>query len=778
VRGEQLRTETKRPGGGGPSWKPRTAEESYEQLAPQVDQLLNGVAELRTEQRAPHVVVELQLLPNFLASSYFPTELLKSTGLYSVGTRSARGTLRTRKRVREGEPTKTLIIAGSDDAIASFASVIYDGPDRGSGKLWTQLGEIDFLRLPAVDEVIRGFPEQYGEGEVVTWEAVLSRLGGELDINSRSQLEEVALSRFRSHVEVNDGEVDYEYRRRVGNLDFVPIAAPVEAIRDIASFNLLRAVRPMPSLRQVPLPFTSLSIASPAAASAGGTPTIGLRVAVFDGGIDPKDPYLQPFVRYHDLAPDPAPPVGLWHGTVVTNAVLYGYSPLSGKLSTPVIGIDHYRVWPPPSSANVETGTYWMLDRIVETLRASTHSIVNLSIGPYDGQLADDTEPNRWTAELDALAFERGIVFVNAIGNNGEDSNNRLLSPGDMANGVGVGACTTRGNTDRISRAPYSPVGPGRPGQRVQPVGVAFGGTADRERFCGLGIGGSMVAAHGTSFAAPLVTHGIAGLPAKLGLRARPETLRAFAAHFASGRGAKGTKLTDIGYGRFPENYAAALECLPNEITVLYQDTIKRGQVSAYYLPAPDNISEYEWVELIWTICYMSPVDPSSAADYTEAGLDITFRPHENTHHLYDAASKESLGEVDVVKQKSSFEKDYQAGKVFLSELPVADSGWRRRRAEGEQRAAGKWETLVKASVRRRGPLLFKPRIDVEYLARRAGLLINAETAAPLELTILVTLRAPDSVDLYEAARAAYPVLVELPVDVALQTKVTLPIRV
>jgi hypothetical protein len=478
------------------------------------------------------------------------------------------------------------------------------------------------------------------------------------------------------------------------------------------------------------------------------------------------------------LAPDPAPPVGLWHGTVVTNAILYGYSPLSGTLSAPVVGVDHYRVWPPPSSADVQTGTYWMLDRIVETLRASTHSIVNLSIGPYDGQIADDTEPNRWTAELDSLAADRGIVFVNAIGNNGEETNNRLLSPGDMANGIGVGACTSRDYSDRVTRAPYSPVGPGRPGQRVQPVGVAFGGTADQERFCGLGVSGTMVSAHGTSFAAPLITHGIVGLPPKLGSRARPETLRAFAAHFASGRGTRGTKITDIGYGRILEDYTVALECQQNEITVLYQDTIKRGQVSAYYLPAPVSISECELVQLIWTICYMSPVDPSSASDYTEAGLDITFRPHENTHQLYDASSKKALGEVDVVKQKVIFEKDFKAGKVFLSELPVADSGWRRGRTEGEQRAGGKWETLVKANIRRRGPLLFRPRIDVEYLARRAGILVNADKAPPLELTILVTLRAPDGVNLYESVRAAYPVLIELPVDLALQATVALPIQV
>jgi len=779
VRGEQLRAETRRPGGGGPSWQPRTPEQTYEHLAPQVERLLGEMDELQPERRAPHVVLELRLLPNFLAGSYYPFELLRSTGLYTVGSRAARGTLRTRKRVKEDEPTKTLLVAGSDDAIASLASVVYDGPRSGPANLWSQLGEIDELELPNPDEVIRGLPERYGEGEVITWEAVLSRIGTELDDASRVQLEDIALTRFRAHVEASDGEVEYDYWRRVGNLDFVPVAAPVEVIREIASFNLLRAIRPMPSLRNVPLPFSELAIASPPPPAKDARPTGGLRVAVFDGGIDPDDPYLRPFVTYHDLAPDPAPSIGLWHGTVVTNTLLYGYTPLSGALATPIAGIDHYRVWPPPSTVDVDTGAYWMLDRIVETLQASKHSIVNLSIGPYNGQIGDDAEPNRWTAELDAIAVTHGIVFVNAIGNNGQETNNRLLSPGDMANGMGVGACTSRDRTQRIIRAPYSPVGPGRAGQRVQPVGVAFGGTEAQDRYCGLGMNGAMVAAHGTSFAAPLVTHAVTALSENLGARTRPETLRAFAAHFAEGRGARGTKLTDIGYGRLPEDYERALECEPNEVTLLYQDTLNRGEVAAYYLPAPASVAEGDSIEVLWTVCYMSPIDPSSAADYTEAGLDITFRPHERIHHLYDATNRKLLGEVDILRDKATFEKQYQAGSVILSDLPVADSGWRRGRTEGELRAAGKWETLVHAAIRRRGTLLFRPRLDIEYMARRAGMLVKPKDALPLDLTILVTLRAPTSIALYESVRAEYPVLVELQADLAVRAAVSaVPVRV
>ena len=83
-----------------------------------------------------------------------------------------------------------------------------------------------------------------------------------------------------------------------------------------------------------------------------------------------------------------------------------------------------------------------------------------------------------------------------------------------------------------------------------------------------------------------------------------------------------------------------------------------------------------------------------------------------------------------------------------------------RTRNEALLREEGKWETTVSASVRMRASGLFSPRIQLSYLARRNGSLVS--NVDPLNYSALVTVRAPQGVQLYDAVRTQLPLLTPL----------------
>src|SRR5207244_1468831 len=166
-----------RSGSGAPPWHPRSYEDAAQALAPQAARVVDEIAELDVVLRGPHVVVEAKVLPNYLAGSHYPDDLLRSLELYTVGTRQSRGTYRTRKQLRENVPTKTYLIAGSDDSFRELARLIDDDPERYPRSIWDEIREFDTIALPSVDVVLRGTHPDAGDGELVTWEAVLNPLG-------------------------------------------------------------------------------------------------------------------------------------------------------------------------------------------------------------------------------------------------------------------------------------------------------------------------------------------------------------------------------------------------------------------------------------------------------------------------------------------------------------------------------------------------------------------------------------------------------------------------
>jgi hypothetical protein len=275
----------------------------------------------------------------------------------------------------------------------------------------------------------------------------------------------------------------------------------------------------------------------------------------------------------------------------------------------------------------------------------------------------------------------------------------------------------------------------------------------------------------GTSMAAPLVTHGIAGLRAGLGGTPRCETLRAFAAHFADGDAEVDHDERHIGYGRLRESYDGVWSGGQHDVTLLYEVDMARHGLIALPAPYPVGVPDDVMVDLKYTICYTSQVQLGYAAEYTRAGLITTFRPHARKYALYATGTKKPVvleKAVDIVADKQRIIRTYGRSGTKIGGHPLSHSGTTRQRWEGDQRAGGKWETLLRTHHRLRAKNLHAPRLDLEYLAREGSQLVTG-TVAKLPVSILLTIRVPPAIDLYELARSQFRVLAEL------RPKVTVP---
>lgn len=756
--GEHLSGELERPTSWGPKSHFRSIEEAVEILTPQVSAVREEVAATPSSMRGARVVFEAKVLANYLANSNFPKELLAEADLVPVGSRSDVGEYLRKKKPAEERETKSYLLAGDEKSLTRLSALLSDevADTRAAQKARESLRQFDLVRLPGVAQTLRG--EAPPRGETTTWEAVFHPAADGRGEFSSTESDSV-WRKWLDLVASLGGEVAERYRRRIKDLTFVPVRLPVEAVADAAAFNPLRAIRPMPSIRPIPVsPLRQLADPSPTPPS-GERPQSDVRVAVFDGGVDLTAPQLAPFVSSSDLTAEEADTEDVLHGSLVTSTILYGSDHGAFELPTPEVGVDHFRVLPVPREENWDIEYYWILDQIENQVKAGNYKIVNLSLGP-DQCLEDGQEPHAWTARLDQLAEEHDVLFINAVGNNGEADSaigaDRIQVPSDMVNGLAVGACDERPPGDPWERTLYSAVGPGRPGSRMAPTGVAFGGT-DANPFRGISTGGGLVEAAGTSFATPAVTHGLSALSAQLGtVGANANVLRAFAAHCVETPDDKDLH-EEVGFGRFVERYDDALDCAPNEATILYRDEIERGQMISLPFPLVQEVVDGRRVALTWTIAFSAPTDPKDPVDYTLSGLEASFRPHAEIFSFRNRETNHTQT-VNVGTEPGTVTELLEAGYT-VSSLPKTTTPHRFRHETLRRKEDGKWETILRQTTSKNFSSLLRPQVTVVYLAREDG---EFASAPPLSFAMLLTMQTASGVDLYDAVRARFQVLTPL----------------
>lgn len=738
--------------GGGPKYEPRTAEEARRILLPQIDTTVAAAIALPDSLRAPNsFYIEARLLPNYLAASYFPSSLLAYVGATSVGSRADVAAYTTAKKQQTAQ-TRRLIISVDDGGLQELQRLVRSASrNRTQDQAFSEIRKLDEIAIPRVEQLVRAPDELLTTADVSTWEAVLN------PATNRSgepvALDDETMQRWLNLVESRGGTVHQSFIRRVGGLTFVPVSTTGTAIQSLARFNPLRVLRPMPTIRPRP-GFGVRSVANVIAPTDPQPQSLVTSVAVFDGGVDPTaDTALFP-VATAELTTEPTDAQDLAHGTGVTAAVLYGAIEAGDRAPQPPLPVTSYRVLPSPPIPNDLEG-YWVLDRIVEAVQQNGHHIVNLSLGPRRA-VEDDMEPHRWTSELDRLAWDNDVLFIVAAGNDGDQDQatglHRVQVPADMANGLAVGACDRIAPDTPWNRAPYSSMGPGRYGNRIQPLGVQFGGTA-AEPFNVVRHDGSLSPSWGTSLAAPVTTHALADLVTRLP-RSNSSVLRAFAVHFAERHREHLKRSTDFGYGRQPLDYDRAMQCGPGEAHVLFIDEITRGDLLAYQLPIPEDAVGDVKVRL--TLAYASPCEPTEPTEYTSAAIDLTLRPHQHMHTFRpptNSGDKPVVLDITSPPARELLTAGWDSSQEPVTKTLSAPAG----STEVKLRDSGKWETIRHHRITLKEAETSLPRLEVSYVARRGGALDNAPTAVPFAL--LVTVENKRDERLYDKVTRQYGAL-------------------
>jgi hypothetical protein len=729
-RGELLTHDIK-----GPKRLPNKAQvytlaQQRERLGPEFAQTAAALDALPAEAcPADFAVARLMMNPSFIARSYFPTGLLRTAGLESVGSRTVK--VSPDAWTKKGQPqectTTELFVAGKRNAfrnIGRLLDAVEAFPDEAE-----DLTHIEhFAPFDASERIVNqgGSKERF-------YEVGLHLLPG-----ADPALIQRAFIKYavRVGLEVHD-ELDF----MTGNLWFVPVEGPRDAINDLAQFAFVRVIRPVPKLRGFrPVPRTSgpsVTCTLPSEQPLSNEP----RVAILDGGL-PERHVVGPWLRSYRLMDEDADddPEGPEHGLAVTSAFLFGPIAPGEAAPRPFAPVDHLRVLDQDADTEDPLELYRTLGFVEQVLLSRYYEFINLSLGP--DLPVEDREVHAWTSVIDDLLSDGDTLMTVAVGNNGErdraSGNARVQVPSDCVNALAVGATDSTGKA--WARAKYSAVGPGRSPGVVKPDLMAFGGDAATRYFHVLAEGArpALRPERGTSFAAPYLLRSAVGIRSILGNDLSPLAIKALLVHAAD---AAGMNVTEVGWGKVPEDILTVITCPDGVARVVYQGELKPGKYLRATLPLPEGGLTGN-VRLKATFCYASPTDPQDAAAYTRAGLEVVFRPN-------DERVKEGKSNADT--------RGFFDLKKFATE--------QERRSD-----LGKWETVLHGEKTFRGTSLSNPVFDIHYNAREAG--GRATGAEKIRYALIISVEAPKHADLYNDILRTYATTL-----VPIRPQVSLPIR-
>jgi hypothetical protein len=706
---------------------PYTFQESKQRLLPLVTQAADVVRSLpRRACPFNQSVIVMTLHPEYIAKSYYPSDLLHAIGFTQVGSRPKR--IKPRKATRKKNPeaeTTEIFLAGNRDNL-----------DRWAGSLsnWTTLTrgaedliEVEAVHAPSPDERIKPI---VSNAEDLILEVVLHA-----DLGSEGIVES-----FRDYARSFGALPDMDRRMYAGGLCFMPMLVSRTALREVALFSFLRVAREMPHLR--PLTPTLRAFVTSRSFNViypNSRPVAhDLRAAVFDGGVAPY-PELAQWINHVDV-PGVGEPVAEYqaHGLAVTSALLFGSLKDGMPLPVPYGFADHYRVLD-ENSADDPYELYDALRAITGILESRNYEFVNLSIGP--SLPIEDDDVHAWTAVLDQYLATGDTLATIAVGNSGENDrasgNARVQVPADCVNALAVGAADSRG--DRWGRASYSSIGPGRRPGIVKPDLLAFGGSASEPFWVPeSGRINRTIPNAGTSFSAPSILRTAMGVRAHFGARLRPLAIRCLLVHVAE---APTSDRIEHGWGRAPEELEDLVVCEEGSVRIVYQGVVTAAQYLRAPIPVPDGTIGR--VEVRATLCFISETDPQDPSNYTRSALEVVFRPNS---------------------------EDREPQGTNARSKPFFGTG-ERYTPEGQLRVLDrKWETVLHKSKRFNPGTLRNPAFDIHHNARMGGGPAALKTKIPYALVVTVT--STKTPDLYDRVVRRYPGILEI-----LRPIIQIPVR-
>ena len=718
---------------GAPKQHPYTFVEARTRLIPMLDEAVLRIDKLpQTACPDDQAVAMVTLNPEYIAKSYFPSKLLKILDLELVGSRPRLITPARRSRDRQPEEaiTTQLFVRGKRPSFREWRSMLPRW--RGDNPSTTDLVTIEEISAPTSRDKIKGELPKSGE---TVFEVVLHA-----DVNRG---ENDVLPEFCDYLIYIGVDQRISYRFYAGGLCFVELNARVELAEKIATFTPVRALRQMPRLRVTrPTLHTSRTPTRSVQISSLEPMDRNIRAAIFDGGL-PNSHRLNFWAKQINPA-GVAPPVAEFvkHGVEVTSAFLFGNIDPSKPLSRPYSSVDHFRVLDESTQLENPFELYRVLDRIDQVLVEKEYDFINLSIGP---QLPiEDDEVHAWTAVLDDRLSRGTTLATIAVGNDGEGDEaeglNRIQVPADCVNALSVGACDSPGTP--WQRCTYSSVGPGRSPGLVKPDLVEFGGCLQRPFIVASEQDVlTLSSTEGTSVSAPSVLRLAAGVRAHFGASLSTLAIRALLIHTAD---SSKHDCQDVGRGRVARSLQDIVLCDDDTIRVVYQGRISPARYIRAPVPVPSDTIQGK-VTITATLCFLTEVDPHHPGNYTRAGLEVTFRPHDR--------KRREVGQLHA-NSKSFFGKSQK--NLMTGVL---------------RRDAWKWENCLHGTVAFQGRTLNNPVFDIHYNARLDGRDISSDKE--LAYSLVLTVQAKQMSELYDTIVRRYAALIE-----PLRPVIDIPIKV
>lgn len=719
--GERLSEPIVLPHGGNKTKDIYTYEESRERLRPELHAAIANLP--KDPEIAPDDVHVLQFVlhPKYLAKSYHPSGLIKMVGLSLVGSKPTRITTSDTSS-SDARLSRTLLVAGRRQSLEHFDSLLQD-PDLDRDE-YSGIGDI--VKIERISNYTSADKYHPAPPNDDWYELVLHQLDTALaPDNVRGFL---ALA-GKLGVEVED-----EMNFQSNDLLYLPIHGSEGAVKRLAEYTSVRALRPMPRLKLEPIGTGVRAVRRPVELPKPPDAPTSIDVAVLDGGL-PPDNLITPWVNYIKANPDADDDRRvLGHGLGVCSALLFGNLG-SGQqpLHTRVTAV---RVLDSETMYDDSIGMYKTLNNIENVLESYSFQYVNLSLGP-DLPIEDD-DVSVWTSVLDGLLSSRDMLLSVAVGNNGEldaeSGNNRIEPPGDAVNAICVGACDSENGY--WTRAPYSAVGPGRSPGIVKPDLVAFGGIEANE-FMVLAPGASPTAipVMGTSFAAPNALRQAIRIREICGPEITPLLAKTLLIHAAERR--KDDDQREVGWGRVPPDATEIVTTSDDRALIVYKGRIKPGKIVRATIPVPLHPGQGN-IGIAATFSFICKVDPQSPDSYTRSALEVTFRRDANR--------------VDEGRRTPNSTPFFSVSARGTSDLYSTES---ERRSD-----QGKWETVLHAEKSCKASTLVRPVLDIHYNAREEG--GGSHTSNELEYALAITISAPKIKNLHQLILEKYPQLVSL----------------
>ncbi|MEY3501608.1 MAG: hypothetical protein RL308_3281, partial [Bacteroidota bacterium] len=374
-------------------------------------------------------------------------------------------------------------------------------------------------------------------------------------------------------------------------------------------------------------------------------PTVG----ILDTGIA-NIPHLAPWIHSESVTYYVEDDINKKHGTFVAGVLLYG-DQLEGKEYTGFEGCKLFEAIVMPDLAKQKMYESELIEQIRDAVSRNEHiKIWNLSLGT-DIE-ADLYEFSDFAKALDEIQEQHDVLICKSAGNCQNFKVNapkgRITKSADTVRGIFVGSLAQDKNAtdyaDKHNPSPFSRKGPG-PSYLIKPDVVHIGGNAGLNAENAVTINpvksfspdGGITEGVGTSFSTPRIAAIAAGLDFMLKDNFNATLLKALIIHSAKYpeemKVAISDKLDTVGFG-MPSNIQNILYNEPNEITLILQDTLEKGNfVDILDFPFPQSMIDedgYYYGEITVTLVTAPILEVSQGAEYCQSNIDVMFGSYDN----------------------------------------------------------------------------------------------------------------------------------------------------